>query len=453
MWKTTNDDMSELDQQVTARPRVIIVGAGFGGLRAARGLRAAPVEVLVLDRHNFHTFLPLLYEVATAGLEPDDIAQPVRTILRDYNNVRFRMADVGRVDLTAGQVITDSGVIAYDFLIVAAGSATNFFGLASVDQRALGLKDLHQATALRNHVLRSFERAAITSDAAERRRLMTTVVIGGGPTGVELAGALAELKRHALPHDYPDLDLASARVILLEATDRLLAAMPQRLQRKAATQLAKLGVEVRFGATVVELTERGVRLESSEMIASANVAWVAGVRGEHLGEAMGIPLGAGRRVIVGRTMQIAGHPNAFVIGDLALLNAPDGRPYPMVAPVAVQEADVAAMNIVRALRHQEPVEFAYVDRGMMATIGRRMAVAHIGRFQFSGFVAWVLWLTVHLLQLVGLRNRALVLVNWMWNYFHYDRANRLVTDTSAESRQAEAKRVFIPSDLDGDDGD
>ena len=419
------------------RPVVVVVGAGFGGLRVARQLRGAPVDVLVLDRHNFHTFLPLLYEVATAGLEPDDIAQPVRTILRGYRNVRFRMANVERIDLDGRHVVTDNGQISYDYLIVAAGSATNFFGLGSVEERALGLKDLHQATAFRNHVLRSFERAAIVDDPAERQRLMTTVVIGGGPTGVELAGALAELKRHALPHDYPDLDLAQARVILLEATDRLLAAMPERLQHKAAVQLTKLGVDVRCGATVIDLTDRGVHLKSGETIASANVAWVAGVRGEHVGEAMGVALGAGRRVAVERTLQLAGHPEAYVIGDLAYLLAADGRPYPMVAPVAMQQADVAVKNILGSMRHEAPVTFAYKDRGMMATIGRRMAVARIGRFQFTGFLAWALWLTVHLLQLVGLRSRALVLVNWTWNYFRYDRANRLVTDTNERPREGE----------------
>ena len=412
----------------SGRPKVVVIGAGFGGLRVARALRKAPVDVLVVDRHNFHTFLPLLYEVATAGLEPDDIAQPVRAIVRGAPNVRFRMAAVERVDLDGRRVVTDSGDITYDYLVVAAGGATNFFGLRSVEERALGLKDLSQATAVRNRVLRSFEIAATRDDPTERERLMTMVVIGGGPTGVELAGALAELKRHVLPHDYPEMDLSPARVILLEATDRLLGALPEKLQHKAAEQLRKLGVEVRFGAAVSEVTDDGVLLATGDVVRSANVIWVAGVRGEPLGEAMGVELGAGRRVKVQDTLQLPGHPEAYAIGDLALLPAPDGRPYPMVAPVAMQQGDLAASNILRHLRGEPMRAFRYRDRGTMATIGRRMAVAHVFGLSFSGLVAWVLWLSVHLIQLIGFRNRALVLLNWTWNYFRYDRANRLVTD-------------------------
>ncbi len=411
------------------RPQVVVVGAGFGGLRVAKQLRGTGVDVLVLDRHNFHTFQPLLYEVATAGLRPDDIAQPVRTILRGAPNIRFRMGAVRAVDLTRRRVVLDSGAeIGYDYLVVAAGSATNFFGLESVEARALGMKDIQQATALRNRVLRSFERAATPGGAEERARLMTTVVVGGGPTGVELAGALAELKRHVLPHDYPDLNFDEARVVLLEATDRLLAALPRRLQRKAAEQLRSLGVEVRFGAAVRDLTDDGVELASGERIAAENVAWVAGVRGEPLGEAMGVTLGAGRCVPVGPTLQIPGHPEAYVIGDLALLERPGGGAYPMVAPVAMQQGSLAADNILRSIGGGPAKTFRYHDRGTMATIGRRMAVAHVFGLDFTGIVAWMLWLTVHLIQLVGFRNRTLVLVNWAWNYARYDRANRLVTD-------------------------
>lgn len=410
------------------RPRVVVVGAGFGGLRVARALADAPVDVLVIDRHNYHQFQPLLYEVASAGLEPDDIAQPVRAIVRGRRNVRFLMAEVERIDLDARQLITASGAIPYDVVVIAAGSATNFFGLRSVEEHALGLKDLHQATAVRNRVLRSFERAVLVSDGAERDRLMSIVVIGGGPTGVELSGALAELKRHVLPRDYPDLDLARSRVVLLEATDRLLPAMPPRLQRKAAEQLREMGVDVCFNAAVREVSDHGVVLANGETIASANVVWVAGVRGEPLAETMGVALGSLGRIKVLPTLQIPGRRDAFVIGDLAYLEERPGRAYPMVAPVAIQQAQLAAANIIRELRGEELREFTYKDRGQMATIGRRKAVAQIFGLQFSGFIAWVLWLSVHLIQIVSLRNRALVLVNWTWNYFRYDRANRLVTD-------------------------
>jgi len=413
---------------MTARPRVVVVGAGFGGLRAARGLRGQPVDVVVIDKHNYHQFHPLLYEVASAGLEPDDIAQPVRAILRRARNVRFLMARVERIDLASKRVHTGAGDIPYDFVVVAAGSATNYFGLASIEGHALGLKDLRQATAVRNRILRNYERAAVEADADERARLMTVVVIGGGPTGVELAGALAELKRHVLPRDYPGLDLERGRVILVEATDRLLPAMPARLQRKAAEQLGELGVEVRFNTPVREVTERGVLLGDHEEIAAASAVWVAGVRGEPLGETLGVEMGSGRRVKVLPTMQVPGYLEAYVIGDMAHVDGPDGRPYPMVAPVAIQQAQTAATNIARELRGQAPMAFRYRDRGQMATIGRRKAVAQVFGLQFSGFVAWSLWLFVHLIQIVSFRNRALVLVNWTWNYFRYDRANRLVTD-------------------------
>jgi len=410
------------------RPRVVIVGAGFGGLRVARALRGRDVDVLLVDKHNYHQFQPLLYEVAAAGLEPDDIAQPVRAILRGAGNVRFLMSEVRGVEVDAKRICADAGTISYDYLVVAAGSATNFFGIRSIEERALGLKDLHQATAVRNRVLRSFERAVLAQDERERERLMTIVVIGGGPTGVELAGALAELKRHVLPRDYPDLDLSRARVILLEATDRLLPAMPPRLQRKAADQLSDLGVEVRFNAPVREVVDGAVALEGGEAIAAENVVWVAGVRGEPLGETLGVELGAGRRVKVRPTLQVPGHDEVFVIGDLAYLEGADRRPYPMVAPVAIQQAELAAENILRHIEGRPLRAFRYKDRGQMATVGRSRAVAHVFRLQFSGFVAWVLWLFVHLVQIVGLRNRAVVLLNWAWNYFRYDRANRLVTD-------------------------
>jgi NADH dehydrogenase len=411
-----------------SRPRVVVVGAGFGGLRVAQALAGAPVEVLVIDRHNYHQFQPLLYEVAAAGLEPDDIAQPVRAIVRGKENVRFLLSDVRGVDLEARLVRTDVGDVPYDFVVIAAGSATNYFGLRSVEEHALGLKDLRQATAVRNRILRNFERATVEADPRERARLMNIVVIGGGPTGVELAGALAELKRHVLPRDYPRLDLSQGGVILLEATDRLLPAMPPRLQRKAAEQLRELGVDVRFQAAVSEVSDSGVELASGERIEAANIVWVAGVRGEQLGERLGAELGAQRRVKVRPTLQIPNYLDAYVIGDLAHLEGPDGRPYPMVAPVAIQQAQLTADNIVRELRGEELRPFRYHDRGQMATIGRRKAVAQVFGLQFTGFIAWALWLFVHLIQIVSLRNRALVLVNWTWNYFRYDRANRLVTD-------------------------
>ncbi|MBF6600151.1 MAG: NAD(P)/FAD-dependent oxidoreductase [Dehalococcoidia bacterium] len=426
------------------RPRVVIVGAGFGGLRAARVLRTAPVDVVLIDRHNYHTFAPLLYEVATAGLEPDDIAQPVRAILR-APHITFRMATVERIDLDRRYVETDAGDIAYDYLIIAAGSTTSFFGVRSAEERALGLKDLHEAAAVRNHLLRALEQATNTAGEAERRRLMTVVVVGGGPTGVELAGALAELKRHVLPRDYPELDLRQARVVLVEATDHLLGVMPRRLQRKAHEQLDEMGVEVRLSTAVSELSASGVVLDGGERIAAATVVWVAGVRGERVAESLGVDLGPGGRISVRPTLQLAGIPRAYAVGDIAYLADARGTPYPMLAQAAMQQGELAAQNIARDVRGDPPRRFRYHDRGTMATIGRQRAVAHVFGLQFSGFLAWLLWLGVHLVALVGFRNRALVLVNWAWNYFRYDRANRLVTDAPTERRAASAMRTREPS--------
>jgi NADH dehydrogenase len=277
-------------------------------------------------------------------------------------------------------------------------------------------------------VLRVIERAVIERSDERRRQLMTVVVVGGGPTGVELAGALAELKRHVLPNDYPRLDLSPARVILLEATDRLLSAFPARLQRRALDQLRELGVEVRLSTSVASVTAEGVTTSDGVFIAAHTVAWVAGVRGESLGEHMGLPVQRDGRVPVEPALNIPGRNDTYVIGDLASLPDPDGKPYPMLAPVAIQQGRLAAQNILHRIDGRPPTTFRYRDRGIMATIGRRKAVAHVFGLQLSGFIAWFMWLTVHLLQIVGLRNRALVLLNWIWNYVRYDRANRLVTD-------------------------
>jgi NADH:ubiquinone reductase (H+-translocating) len=420
------EPLSELS--TARRPRVVVIGAGFGGLRVAQRLRNAPVDVLVIDRHNHHTFMPLLYEVATAGLAADDIAQPVRAILRGARNVRFLLAEVTGVDLDGRRVITDACGVPYDYLVISAGTVTNYFGMASVERNALGLKDLPDANAIRSRILRNFERATVERDGAARARLMTMVVVGGGPTGVELAGALAELKRHVLRRDYPALDVAAARVVLIEATDRLLPAMPTGLQRKAHDQLRALGVDVRLGALVTDVSEDAVTLRGGETIASSSVVWVTGTRGAPLGAAMGLDVAPDGRISVTDTLQLGGRFEAYAIGDITVLQGPNGRPYPMLAQVALQQGDLAARNILRAARGAPPLRFRYRDRGTMATIGRRMAVAHIFGLQFSGSFAWVLWLVVHLLAIIGLRNRSLVLLNWTWNYVRYDRASRLVTD-------------------------
>ncbi|MBI2913502.1 MAG: NAD(P)/FAD-dependent oxidoreductase [Chloroflexi bacterium] len=409
-----------------SRPSVVIVGAGFGGLRVARGLRGAAVDVTILDRHNYHTFVPLLYQVATAGLEPEEIAQPIRRILRGARNVRFRLASVTGVDLARRAVLTEGGEVAYDYLVLAAGSATNYFGLESLARTACALRDLDDAERLRDRVLSAFEAASSQPDADRRRDLMTVVIVGGGPTGVELAGALAELRRHVLPHDYPNLDLAQARILLLEAADRILPGMPDRLQARAQEKLRQLGVELRLRAPVAGADEGGVTLASGERLAAGAVVWVAGMAATPLAEEVAAPKGAAGRLTVMASLQLPEHREVYVIGDMAHVGGPDSLPHPMLAPVAIQQADLVAENIRRQLAGKPAKRFVYRDRGTMVTIGRNAAVASVYGLQLSGFLAWVIWLTVHLVWLIGFRNRLLVLVNWAWNYFTYDRAVRLI---------------------------
>ncbi len=407
-------------------PTVVVIGAGFGGLRAARALRKVPVQVVLVDQHNYHLFQPLLYQVATAGLEPEEIAKPVRAILRGQKNFEFRLACVTGIDLGARRVLTDDHPIPYDFLILAAGAQTNFFGLAGVEQHGFGLKDVADAVRIRNQVLTCFERAMLEPNPERRRALLTFVVVGGGPTGVEMAGALSELIRLVLVKDYPRLNLKDVRVLLLEAGDRLLAGMPPKLSEAAAATLWRKHVEVRHGAAVADFDGSSTRLKSGEVIPAKTLVWAAGVRAASLAERLGLPTGRLGRVVVGPTLQLAGHPEVFVVGDAASLET-DGASLPMMAPVAMQMAETAADTIARQLRGAPPVVFRYRDPGQLATIGRNAAVAYIRGIGFTGFPAWVVWLVVHLIQLIGFRNKLFVLINWAWDYFFYERAVRLIT--------------------------
>ena len=409
-------------------PTVVIVGAGFGGLRLARALRRAPVRVLMLDRHNYHLFQPLLYQVATAGLEPEQIARPVRAILGRQPNFDFRMVNVTGLDLAAREVRTSAGPVAYDYLVLAMGGATNFYGRQGVRRHGFELKDIPHALALRNHVLRCFERAIIEPDAHNRRELLTFAVVGGGPTGVETAGALSELIRLVLARDYPRLNLNDTRVLLLEATDRVLATMPPKLSAAAAKTLWRKHVEVRFGATVDDYDGAQLRLQSGEIIPAATVVWAAGVKAADLAEHVGLETAGQGRLRVQPTLQVPNRPEVFAIGDTAYLESgAGGGPLPMVAPVAMQMAQTAAANI-RHLLAGEPLEtFRFKDPGTLATIGRNAGVAYIGGFAFKGFAAWVVWLAIHIMQLIGFRNKVIVLLSWAWDYFFYDRGARLIT--------------------------
>src|SRR5437764_4700213 len=345
--------------QPAARPTVVIVGAGFGGLRVARALRKAPVDVILLDRHNYHLFQPLLYQVATAGLEPEQIARPVRAILRGQRNFEFKMVEVTGLDSAAKQVLTDAGQIRYDYLILAVGGETNYFGLESIRRHGFVLKGVVDAVALRNHVLSCFERAMLEPDAERRRALLTFAVVGGGPTGVEMAGALSALTRLVLVKDYPRLNVKDVRVLLLEATDRLLGPMPARLREAAAETLwRKKHVEVRFGATVADYDGARVSLKSGEVIPARTLIWAAGVQAVSLTARLGLRTVRQGRVAVAPTLEVPEHPDIYVIGDAAYLEV-DGAPLPMMAPVAIQMAGTAAANIRRRLAGQPPAPFDY----------------------------------------------------------------------------------------------
>ena len=408
------------------RPTVVVVGAGFGGLRAVRALRRAPVEVVLVDRHNYHLFQPLLYQVATAGLEPEQIARPVRAILRGQKNADFRLVEVTGLDLAQRHLVTDAGPIPYDYLVLAVGGETNFFGLDAVRRHGFALKDLPDALGIRHHVLRSFEQAVLEPDADRRRALLTFVVVGGGPTGVEMAGALSELIRLVLARDYPRLNIKDVRILLLEAADRLLGGFPPRLSEAAARTLWRKMVEVRHGAAVADYDGAVVRLRGGEVIPAHTLIWAAGAAAVSLTGRLGLPTAKQGRITVEPTLQVRGHPEVFVIGDAAYLEH-DGEPLPMMAPVAIQQAETAAGNIARLVRGETPRAFRYRNPGTLATIGRNAAVAHIRGIAFTGFPAWVVWLVVHLIQIIGFRNKLFVLLNWAWDYFFYERASRLIT--------------------------
>jgi NADH dehydrogenase len=405
-------------------PHVVIVGAGFGGLRAARALAHSPVRVTLLDRNNYHLFQPLLYQVATAGLAPDEIAQPVRAILRGQPNLEFRIAEVRGANLLESTLDTDRGPIHYDFLILAAGGATHTFGAQIQARGSFGLKTLEDADAIREHLLAMCELALDQPDPEKRAALLTFGVAGGGPSGVESAGAIAELIRHLLPRDYPALNPAEASVVLLEASNRLLPALPERLARFSADALRRKGVEVRFGAAVERFDGQMIFLKDGSQLPARSLIWAAGVKAAPLFDALALDKGNLGRVVVQPSLQTPGHPEIFVIGDAAFLPGADGRPLPMVAPVAIQQAETAVRNILRLLQRQEPQPFVYHDPGVMATIGRGQAVAKLGPFQMSGLLAWLAWVVVHIFQLVGFRNRLQVMVDWIWNYFAYDRPVR-----------------------------
>lgn len=414
-------------------PHVVIIGAGFGGLRAARALAKQPVQVTLIDRNNYHLFQPLLYQVATAGLSPDEIAYPIRAILRNQKNLSFLMDEVISIDPDLQRVEALNTSIDFDYLIVAVGSETNFFRNEEIRKNAFGLKDLQEAQAIRNHILRQFEAANIEENEQIRQALLTFVVVGGGPTGVEMAGAIAELLR-VLKKDYPRLDHQQAQVILLEGMQKLLSHLSSASSEKTLQVLEKKGVQVRLEALVRSFDGNIVTLNNNEQIQSKTLIWAAGVKTTALVKEFSGEKTAQQRVKVLPTLQIEKNKNMFVIGDAAFLEDKNNQPLPMVAPVAMQQADHAVKNVMRLLHSKPLLPFEYRDMGSMATIGRNHAVAELFGIRLSGWIAWLVWLFVHLMQLVGFRNRLVVLINWAWQYLFYDRAVRLIEKNDCQNK-------------------
>lgn len=412
-------------------PRVVIVGAGFGGLSAARALRNAPVQVTVIDRRNHHLFQPLLYQVATAELSPADISMPIRGILRGQRNAEVIMAEVTGLEPENKRVLMGENFIPYDYLVLATGAQHSYFGHEEWDQFAPGLKSIPDATAIRRRILLTFEKAELESDPAQQQALLTFVVVGAGPTGVEMAGAIADLAHKSIVRDFRRISPKSARIILVEAGPRILATFPESLARKAQTELEHLGVEVRTGEAVEQVTECGVVIHG-EVIPASTVVWAAGVKASPAGKWLGAEVDRAGRVIIERDLTLPGQPDIFVIGDTASLSE-RGKPLPGVAPVAMQQGRFVAETIRRRLHGDTARKaFHYVDKGNLATVGRSFAIADLGLVKLSGFIAWVTWLVVHIFYLIGFRNRILVMIQWAWAYFTYQRGARLIQE---EARQ------------------
>ncbi len=426
-------------------PRVVIVGAGFGGLTAARRIARLPVQLTLIDRRNHHTFQPLLYQVATAGLSPGEIAAPIRSILRGHSNVEVLLGEVVEFDLARKQVITNDRELDYDFLIIASGATHAYFGHEDWEPYAPGLKSIEDALEIRRRVLLAFELAERRKKVAGTVELpLQFVVIGGGPTGVELAGTLAEIAHHAMSHEFRNFEPSESKILLIEGGPRVLATYSEELSRKAEAQLHRLGVEVRTSQMVTKI-EPGAVWVSGERIPSAVILWAAGVAASTLGRKLGVPVDRAGRVLVEPDLSIPGHNEVFVIGDLAALNDANGKPLPGVAPVAIQQGDWVAETIARDLKKQPRRPFHYRDKGSLATIGRAAAVAQIGKFELSGYFAWLAWLFIHIFFLIGFRNRILVMIQWAWSYLTYERGARLITGSDELTGWTQSQEIHDPS--------
>lgn len=408
-------------------PRVVVIGGGFAGISLVKKLKNKPVQIVVLDKNNFHQFQPLFYQVATSGIEPDSIVFPLRKLFNGYKNVFFRMAIVNEIQSESNTIVTDIGTVEYDHLVIATGSTTNFFGLQDVQQHSVGMKTIQEALDIRSLILQNLEKAVVTCDEAERNALTNFAIVGGGPAGVETAGAMAEFKKYILPKDYPELDASMMSIYLIEAEDELLNAMSDKSSENALKFLNKLGVDIRLNTSVQSYDGLNIKTDKAVLLQAKTMIWTAGVKGN-------VPTGInkeniarGNRILVDDYCSIKGYENIYAIGDIAAMvsdHYPSG--HPMVAQVAIQQGKQLANNILLQLQGKERKKFSYKDKGSLATIGKRKAVADIGKLRFGGYIAWLLWSVVHLLSISGFRNKLLVGLNWAWSYFTYDKGNRLI---------------------------
>jgi len=408
--------------------RIVIIGGGFAGISLAKQLSKKDVQVILLDKHNYHTFQPLLYQVSTGGLEPDSIAYPLRKILKNYPNIIFRLANVEAVDVEKNEVQTNIGKIKYDYLVVATGSQTNFFGNKSIEKHSMAMKTIPQSLDLRSLILENFEDALLTSDLNERNALMNFVIVGAGPTGVELAGALAEIKKGILPKDYPDLDTRLAQINLIQSGDRILKDMSEKASQKAEEFLEDLGVNVWKNLRVLDYDGYVVTTNSDVVFETATLIWAAGVKGATIkGLDASQFVTKSNRIVVDQFNRVKGTTNVFAIGDIASMETED-FPYgfPMMAQPAIQQGEQLGKNLIRLLNNKPMIPFKYKDKGSMATVGRNKAVVDMKHWKFQGSFAWFVWMFVHLYFLIGFRNRIVVFVNWVYNYIRFDREARLI---------------------------
>ncbi len=425
---------------MNAGKKVVIVGAGFGGLKAARELaRDSKLDITLIDRRNYHLFQPLLYQVATAALSPAEIAVPIRTVFSRNPNVKVLMANVEKVDLKKSLVIADGDEFTYDYLVLAVGAKHSYFDHPEWEPYSPGLKTIEQATEIRRRILLAYEMAEKEPDPAKQKPLLTFVIVGGGPTGVELAGAIAEISRYTLERDFRNIVPERARILLIEAGPRILPSFSEHLSRRATRDLEKLGVQIWTSTAVTDVTEFGVKL-GPEQVHAKTVIWAAGVQPSSLCKSLGVPLDRVGRVIVEPDLSLKDYPNVFVIGDQAHFPTPDGRGLPGLAPVAMQQGRHAAANIRRDLRGKKRLLFVYVDKGTMAAIGRKKAVAQIKGLEFGGLLAWLVWLFIHIYYLIGFKNRLIVFIQWFWAYVTFKRGARLIVSNEWLSNPRVARR-------------